>query len=100
MRFLATAMLTGCLTLESFEERVIEKKCEEDARCATAGMQGDCALFRVPAANLCNFDRAAAERCLRDDWVCNTQQPGFEFAEPPAACDAVCVQAVDQEHSR
>ena len=92
MRYIWLMMLPGCLTYEVFAERVVDTKCVENNRCS--GSNGDCAFFQVPGAESCDFDPFAARRCLRDPWVCNADQPGFEFAEPPASCDIVCLDPV------
>lgn len=90
MRWIAVAWMSGCLSYDVFSERVNEKHCEETLRCSTSGEVGNCDLYRVPGHTLCDFDGAAAHRCLSNDWECNVDQPGFEFAEPPLACDLVC----------
>ena len=90
----------GCLTYDDFAERVVEKKCEEDRRCSPAGDDRPCDLYEVPGASQCLdnptvYNPGAAGRCLRKEWVCNTDIPGFEFAEEPADCDVVCLEPVD-----
>lgn len=92
-RIMVWMSMAGCLSYDGFTTQVIDKKCDEDARCATAGPTGDCTLYRVPGDTVCDFDADQAAQCLRNEWVCNTDQPGFEFAEPPLACDFVCVRA-------
>jgi hypothetical protein len=37
----------------------------------------------------CAYDPVAASECLSGDWSCNTAYRGYEFAEPPSACDRV-----------
>ncbi len=97
-RMLAVGLVllcAGCLTYEEFTERLADKRCEENLECAPAGPVGDCALFEVPGAANCDFDPGAASRCLRQEWECNEDLPGFEFAEPAPACDLVCVRAAE-----
>ena len=88
---LLLSSVAACQGYDGFAQRAIYNKCEENARCSPSGLAGDCERFEVPGADDCDFDARAARRCLRDEWVCNTDQPGFEFAEPPTACDVVCV---------
>lgn len=92
---LLVCLSTGCLTYDQFAERVVDRNCEEQERCSPADLAGNCELYEVPGAEDCDFDGGAAGRCLRQDWVCNTSQPGFEFAEPPTACDVVCRDPVE-----
>ena len=94
-RLLIVWLLPGCLSYDTFADQVVDKKCEENARCSPSNNGLDCLSFEVPGAEDCDFDRGAANRCLNEEWVCNESQPGFEFAESPGACEIVCVRAVD-----
>jgi hypothetical protein len=37
----------------------------------------------------CAYDPSAAAECLGGSWSCNTEFAGYEYAEPPAACQRV-----------
>ncbi|MBX2799137.1 MAG: hypothetical protein KTR31_15795 [Myxococcales bacterium] len=85
----------GCLSEQAFEDRYIETRCAEQAACSPIGDGGDCQDFDIPNADNCDFDRSAALDCLNGEWVCNLDNPGFEFTVPPIACDIVCQRAAD-----
>ena len=37
----------------------------------------------------CAYDATAAAACLEGSWSCNTEFVGYEYAQPPAACERV-----------
>jgi hypothetical protein len=90
----ALVALGGCgLNEEKFSEQYVEKYCEEWAACNTVDapcpLEG-AATGTATAEVECDFDKAKANECLDGTYVCNTDFPGLEIVESPAACSEVC----------
>lgn len=78
----------GCLTQSKFEERYLEKRCEETAKCAGSSSD-ECLVLDIECSDG-DYDRGAARDCLSSEWSCNTDFPGFEYPIKPTSCDNVC----------
>ncbi len=59
----ALAAWAGCLTQSKFEERYIEKRCEEVARCAGSN-NDECLVLDIECGDG-GYDRGAARDCLQ-----------------------------------
>src|SRR5687768_1665108 len=85
---LGIATLGGCLSPEEYPLKYEEKYCEEWAECNA----GPCSIPTASAVQIpdgCDFDRGEARDCLKADWACNDEFPGFEYPTPAEACSRV-----------
>ncbi|MCA9492682.1 MAG: hypothetical protein KC621_22265 [Myxococcales bacterium] len=87
----AVASLAGCLSEAKYNEKYATKYCEEWVACAVAT---ECPVDSTGTSaeedSSCDFDRKAANDCLKGEWTCSDGLEGYQFPEPPAACDNVC----------
>lgn len=79
-------------TEESFSEDFVTAYCDAWTACNTTT---DCPVSSggtttTTGTSTCDFDKAAASDCLDGEFTCNTDVPGFEYVEAPAACANVC----------
>ena len=91
-----TLTLVGCLSQSAYEEKFVEKYCEEWKACNTA-TPDDCPMegsgtgtTTAEAEDNCDYDSGAAKDCLNGEWTCNDEFEGFEVPVPPAVCADVC----------
>ncbi|MCB9687302.1 MAG: hypothetical protein H6738_14145 [Alphaproteobacteria bacterium] len=87
----AVASLAGCLSEAKYNQKYAEKYCEEWAAC---GVATECPIDSTGTSaeddGSCDFDRKAANDCLKGEWTCSDGLEGYNFPETPAACDNVC----------
>ncbi len=91
------AILTGCLNQESFGEEYVEKFCAVHDECDTSSRMCPVDLDGATSASNCDFDKKAARECLKADFGCDDEIPGFEVVTQPEACLLVCGQEVVDE---
>ena len=82
-------MLGGCnlgaADEQSFASTYGQEFCDHASACNPALACSP----EVGDRSACAYDAAAATECLSGSWSCNTEYAGYEYAEPPAACDRV-----------
>ena len=87
---LAPILLVACLSYDKFQDKYAEKDCEAGRACDESYPCDFDVTTDLPLPEDCDFDRAAARSCLNTEWTCNDTFPHFEYAVPPASCEAVC----------
>ena len=87
---LAPVLFVACLNYGKFQDKYAEKDCEAGRACDESYPCEFDPAQDLPAEEDCDFDRSAARDCLTSEWTCNDTFPHFEYAVPPAACEAVC----------
>lgn len=84
----AAVSLAGCLSEEAYNTKYAEKYCEEWDAC---GVATPCPQDGMGESDeSCDFNRKAANDCLKGEWTCSDGLEGYNFPSPPAACDNVC----------
>jgi hypothetical protein len=82
----STIAACGAATSETtFASTYGERYCEATEAC---GSSLECSPVVGERAG-CAYDAEAAAACLDGVWTCNTDYQGYEFAQPPSACDRV-----------
>ena len=96
LHIIAAVLLVSCNTIVADETVFVSSYGQEFCDHTSACNPSLACSPEVGDRSSCAYDASAAAECLRGDWACNTEFAGYEYAEPPAACERVwdCAVAI------